>query len=31
MPWLARIYRNAEQDQDPNKIRNKLDVDNCHF
>ncbi len=31
MPWLARIYRNRQQDQDPNKIRSKLDVDNCEF
>lgn len=31
MPWLARIYRNREQDQDPNKIRSNRRVDNCEF
>lgn len=28
MPWLAKIYRKREQDQDPNKIRRNVDVDN---
>lgn len=31
MPWLARIYRNRQQDQDPNKVRSKRVVDNCEF
>ncbi len=31
MPWLARIYRNRQQDQDPNKIRSNRVVDNCDF
>lgn len=31
MPWLCRIYRKRQNDQDPNKIRNNLDVDNSQF
>ncbi len=31
MPWLARIYRKREQDQDPNKVRRDHDVDNSQF
>lgn len=31
MPWLARIYRKRQQDQDPNKVRSNLLVDNWEF